>query len=151
MNFKITIEHQIEGVGPFIGAYIHKGGVPKKTSPEQLLYAIKSNTINRGAIIEVDDFGSNYRELLEMLKVLKAGEIRVTIASKKSFYEVLESIGKYSAKEQGMDLSIAEQMFGSQMDFAIAIGTAVLEAYIQNDFYFNHDGESVLIHMGGEE
>lgn len=134
MNYKVVVgEGNIEGA-PYVGALIQKEGVAKKTTPEQLIDKVESNDEYKGVIIMMEDFEDHVEEMLDMCSMLSNHDIRITLKMD-DFYKSLEILGHYSARKQGMDLTLAEKMYGSEADLAVAIGGTLLDYYIKGDYY----------------
>ena len=135
MNYKIVVTNGMLFTGaPYVGALINKEGVPKKTSSDQLLEKINKDESNKGVIIQMEDFEDSFEEMLDMCLMLSTHDIRITLKME-DFYKSLEILGHFSARKQGLDLTLAEKMYGSEADLAVAIGGTLLDHYIKSDYY----------------
>lgn len=149
-KFKLTIEGGVDNIAPYVGALIHKQGVAKRMYNDDVVMRVKMNEDNHGAIIQTADFRRSFKEFLDLCELLSNNEVRVTLKTDVGFQDFLIELGEYSAKKEGMDLAIAEKMFGSQDDLSMAIGGTLLDHYLGDYYVVDEKGITIRIASGGK-
>lgn len=149
-KFNVELIGGVEGYAPTQGVLIFKGSNNAKFSGRDMLKAVSENPEDKGVIIESKDFYRAFNEFLNLIQLFKKNEIRVTIKVEHDLYEFLREIGIFSAKRSGMDLKLAESMFGSQDDLAVAIGGSILDHYIGDYYVRLGNGDIIRVATGGK-